>query len=375
MGDPIIVLDHHYLSITFLITLTIQSLSFIISYLLQFDKITDFSGGSNFFILSLITFLFGQSFGSVRNWIVSFSTMIWSIRLAGFLLFRVLKRGQDNRFDEMRGQFLKFAGFWTFQLFWVWLVSWPIIILNSPSVSGGHDDRSPHHGIKSFGTASDIIGLIFWAIGLVSETFADLAKFRWKEVQQKLKANGQESFPVCRDGFWKSSRHPNYFGEILLWWGIWLMTTESAHNEGISKTASNLIYASIISPIFITFLLIFVSGLPTAERPVQQSVYLKSHQSKVKLTANPSNVSLNQPKSTDPTTSRQPESSSNNQTSWNEFKTYLDNTSILIPIPSSVYGKLPRWIKVWVLFDWPIYRFNEEKEGEGLIRAHQASHS
>ncbi|EGG03138.1 uncharacterized protein MELLADRAFT_90445 [Melampsora larici-populina 98AG31] len=363
MGDPIIVLDHYYLSITFLITLTIQSISFMISYVLQFDKITDFSGGMNFFILSLITFLFSQSFDLSRNWIVSFSTMLWSIRLAGFLLFRVLKRGQDNRFDEMRSQFFKFAGFWTFQLCWVWLVSWPIIILNSPSVSKNHQ------GIKSFGTASDIIGLIFWSIGLIIESLADVEKFKWKENQ---KSNGQDGFPVCRNGTWKWSRHPNYFGEILLWWGIWLMTIESAHNEGISKTASNFIYASIISPIFITLLLMFVSGLPTAERPVQEKVYIKSYQNQINSTENhPSNVSLNQPKSNHLTST----SNQDQDHSWDQFKEYLDSTSILFPIPNSVYVRLPRFVKVWVLFDWPIYRFNEAREGQDLIKSFHASHS
>lgn len=81
------VLDNNYLSITFLISLAIQSLAFIVSYTLQFDKITDFSGGSNFFLLALITFVYGQCFES-RNWLVSFAVMLWSIRLAAFLLFR-----------------------------------------------------------------------------------------------------------------------------------------------------------------------------------------------------------------------------------------------------------------------------------------------
>ncbi|KAH9821245.1 hypothetical protein DFH28DRAFT_951947 [Melampsora americana] len=369
MSNPIIILDHYYLSITFLITLTIQFISFIISYVLQFDKITDFSGGTNFFILALVTFTFNQTFNLTRNWIVSLSTMIWSIRLAGFLLFRVLKRGQDNRFDQMRGKFLKFLGFWTFQLFWVWFVSWPIILLNSPSVSIYVNQ------IKSFGRPSDIIGLIFWATGLIIETLSDLEKFKWKEIQQDHHQQIQ-SFPVCRNGFWKWSRHPNYFGEILLWWGIWLMTIESAHNEGISKTSSNLIYASIISPIFITFLLMFISGLPTAERPIQQSIYIKSFQSNFNSSESNSNLTLHQSKSNHPIPNLQHESTSkplNQNHSWNEFKEYLDSTSILIPIPNQIYSSLPRFIKVWVLFDWPIYRFNEEKEGEELRRSYQFS--
>ncbi|KAA1081525.1 hypothetical protein PGTUg99_011184 [Puccinia graminis f. sp. tritici] len=93
---PIYVLDNSYLSITFLISLAIQSLAFIISYTLQFDKITDFSGGSNFFILALITLIYGQTFES-RNWIASLAVMFWAIRLAGFLLFRFVERPTCNQ--------------------------------------------------------------------------------------------------------------------------------------------------------------------------------------------------------------------------------------------------------------------------------------
>lgn len=87
MTQPIVVLDHYYLAITFLITLTIQSSAFLISYALQFDKITDFSGGTNFAIIAVVTFLFGQTF-QARNWVVTLAALIWAIRLAGFLLFR-----------------------------------------------------------------------------------------------------------------------------------------------------------------------------------------------------------------------------------------------------------------------------------------------
>ncbi|KAG0144337.1 hypothetical protein CROQUDRAFT_716696 [Cronartium quercuum f. sp. fusiforme G11] len=353
-SEPVIVLDQYYLAITFFITLTIQSLAFLISYALQFDKITDFSGGANFAILALVTFLFGQTF-EARNWVVTLATLLWSIRLAGFLLFRVLKRGQDNRFDEMRSNFGKFAGFWTFQLIWVWFVSWPITILNSPSISGYHKFKNDDE-IKSFGSTSDIIGFIFWFIGLMIETLADINKYQWKNLE-KLGKTG--SLPVCRIGLWKWSRHPNYFGEILLWWGIWLMTIESAKNGGISKSAQNLIYASIISPIFITFLLMFISGLPTAERPVQQKIFIESHKHKQGSTEPNKSSDLNDP--------------TNNQVDWQDFQAYLNQTSILIPIPNLIYTHLPNWLKHSILLDWPIYRFNEKVEGEHLIRSYEDS--
>lgn len=102
--------------------------------------------------------------------------MIWSARLGGFLFFRVLKTGKDGRFDEMRQHFLRFAGFWVFQLFWCWTVSLPLTILNSPKVS----DPVGGGGNVKFGTAGDIIGLIMWVIGFGIEALSDQQKWNFK---------------------------------------------------------------------------------------------------------------------------------------------------------------------------------------------------
>jgi steroid 5-alpha reductase family enzyme len=113
-----------------------------------------------------------------RNFVVSIFVMVWGIRISGFLLFRILKTGKDDRFDEMRHHFFKFLGFWVFQILWVWIVSLPVTILNSPNVSyvpeGG--------GASNFNCATDIIGVILFAIGLIVEAVADIQKVRTLEL-------------------------------------------------------------------------------------------------------------------------------------------------------------------------------------------------
>jgi len=107
-----------------------------------------------------------------RNIVASLFVVAWGIRLSGFLLFRILKTGKDDRFDEMRNHFFKFLGFWVFQMLWVWTVTMPVTILNSPNVSYG-----PYGGGSSkFGAATDIIGVIFWAVGFGIEAVADVQK-------------------------------------------------------------------------------------------------------------------------------------------------------------------------------------------------------
>lgn len=129
--------------------------------------------------------------------------MLWGVRLSGFLLFRILKTGKDDRFDDKRDKFFPFLGFWVFQMIWVWVVSLPVTLINSPAVR-----QYPFIG---FGTGRDIVGIIMFAVGFVMESVSDAEKYRFRSTQYKS--------AVCDKGFWGWSRHPNYFGEIIIQFG------------------------------------------------------------------------------------------------------------------------------------------------------------
>lgn len=131
--------------------------------------------------------------------------MLWSLRLSGFLLFRIIKTGKDDRFDDKRDKFWSFLGFWVFQMVWVWTVSLPVTLLNSPNIT-----RYPQ---PSFGSGSDIAGVIFWTIGFFMETISDAQKYRFK-------IHNKEKGAICDKGFFAWSRHPNYAGEILVQFGM-----------------------------------------------------------------------------------------------------------------------------------------------------------
>lgn len=132
--------------------------------------------------------------------------MLWGARLSGFLLFRILKTKKDDRFDDMRDKFFSFLGFWVFQMFWVWTVSLPVTLLNSPKVAS--------HKQPAFGTGSDIVGIIMFAIGFIMESVSDVQKYLFR-------SNAANKGKVCEVGFFAWTRHPNYFGEILLQFGIY----------------------------------------------------------------------------------------------------------------------------------------------------------
>ncbi|KAL5712159.1 hypothetical protein ACHQM5_014358 [Ranunculus cassubicifolius] len=281
------VLDSHFLAITAIITILYQFTFFIITALLKFDKITDFAGSTNFIILAIVTLVIKGDY-SFRHVILSSFVIIWGLRLAIFLLMRILQWGEDRRFDEMRNNIGKLAGFWFFQAVWVWTVSLPVTVVNS---------RGRNPGIR----VQDVLGWIIWVIGFLVEAIGD---------QQKLvfKNNQENRGKWCNVGLWGITRHPNYFGEIFLWWGIFLAATP------VLEGAEWLV---VIGPVFLTLLLLFVSGIPLLE-----------------------------------------ESADKKYGGRGDYKVYKRITSPLVPLPTSVYGKLPNWVKMVFLFEFPMYSRN-----------------
>lgn len=158
-------------------------------------------GGTNFVWLAILTLALSGA-THARNIIISLMIMLWGARLSGFLLFRILKTGSDDRFDDKRDKFFPFLGFWVFQMFWCWTVSLPVTFLNSPNVL---QYRQP-----DFGKATDIISIIIFVIAFTMEAVSDIQKYRFKQ------GPGKEPGAVCDVGFFKWSRHPNYFGEIMV---------------------------------------------------------------------------------------------------------------------------------------------------------------
>ncbi|KAF9457199.1 DUF1295-domain-containing protein [Collybia nuda] len=311
---PIYVLDHFYLSISLLATGAYQLLGFAIAWTFQFDKITDFMG-------ALLTLLIGDIFHG-RNIIASILVMFWAVRISVFLLLRVLKTGRDTRFDNIRSHFFKFMG----QVVWVWTVSLPLVILNSPAVSDVYNQGSN----PTFGTSRDIAGIALWSFGFVIESVADIQKYLYKS---------SKSSPVDRPithGLWGWSRHPSYFGEMMCWWGLWILCLSPATNGHLPSSAKAALYGAIISPTFTVLLLMFASGLPTAEKPQAKKYYMMANG---------------------------PDAQVEHFNAWRNYQEYLRKTSILVPMPPVLYKSLPGCIKRTILLDFPMYEFHEAKEG------------
>jgi steroid 5-alpha reductase family enzyme len=228
------------------VSMLIQSIVFIhasgITGNKRTEKYFDITGSLTFLTLIIFSSCYnGLNKLTVRKAVLAGFAICWAARLGFFLFSRICHEGGiDVRFNEVKKDVFLFAKFWWIQGLWVWLTLLPIQLALSSS------KRS-----EPYPTSLDIVGTTIWVIGFVIEIIADFQKQQWKN--SNLNAG-----KFINTGLWAFSRHPNYFGEISLWIGIFLI----ACNEFMTVNK----YVSVISPIFTAFLLIFVSGIPLLEK-------------------------------------------------------------------------------------------------------------
>ncbi|WAR17580.1 hypothetical protein MAR_032174 [Mya arenaria] len=120
------IIDEWNLALCAIVTVAMQFTFFLIACTCKFDKVTDFAGGTNFVVLAVLSFFMAQTYAT-RQIMVTVCIVVWGIRLSGYLLYRIIKIGEDKRFDDKRENCLAFAGFWTFQGEWAAVLS-PIFI-------------------------------------------------------------------------------------------------------------------------------------------------------------------------------------------------------------------------------------------------------
>jgi len=217
-----------------------QWLAWIPASIKQTERFYDLIGGLTYLSLVIFSLWAGSQSESpsLRELIISLLVIIWSLRLSTFLYFRIHRVGKDGRFDELKNSPIRFLVPWTLQGLWVFLTMIVVIVINS------QQGPSPDIGIWDF------IGFGIWILGFVIEVLADNQK---SVFNSKLENKGK----WIDSGLWSLSRHPNYFGEILLWSGIAVI--------GLS-CLSGLELLTWISPLFIYLLLTKISGVPLLDK-------------------------------------------------------------------------------------------------------------
>jgi len=215
--------------------LIIHWIAFIPALLFKTEKFYDLTGSICYAFSAIFVYIqtYGISFS--LSLFISLAVLIWTLRLGGFLLIRVLDAGEDKRFRTIKTNPTQF--FMTFNLSALWVVICSLCALTA--VSNGVFEVSPIF----------YLGLSVFMAGFLIEVIADNQKTSFRAIPEN-----RNSFITT--GLWSVSRHPNYFGEVTLWAGIAIMSVP--YLQGIQ-------YWTLISPIFSFVLIYFVSGVRMLE--------------------------------------------------------------------------------------------------------------
>jgi steroid 5-alpha reductase family enzyme len=202
------------------------------------ERFYDLTGSVTFVAVTALALVATRAPGGAASvWRVVLAAMVvvWAVRLGSFLFIRVRRDGSDGRFDKIKVHPLAFLATWTLQALWVSMTV--AAALAAITVADG------------LGEVWAMLGVIVWLIGFAIEVVADTQKRRFR-------ADPANAGRFISTGLWSRSRHPNYFGEILLWSGVALMAV---------PTLSGWRWVVLISPVFVWLLLTRVSGVPLLE--------------------------------------------------------------------------------------------------------------
>jgi steroid 5-alpha reductase family enzyme len=202
-------------------------------------NIVDSLWGVGFVLVAGVTFWLGDGFVG-RSLLILVLTTIWGLRLAGYLTWRNWGKAEDHRYGQWRENSRR--PFWMvslFKVFWLqaiflWVIS---LVLQKAQLSPAPAQFS----------ALDMVGTLVWATGFVFEAVGDwqLARF---------KADPANRGRVMEKGLWAWSRHPNYFGEFLVWWGFFLVALATPGG-----------WWTVVSPAVISLVLLKITGVPLTE--------------------------------------------------------------------------------------------------------------
>jgi len=219
----------------------IQWLAYLPAYLKQTEKFYDIIGSFTYITVITLALLLSPAIDA-RAFLVWALVVTWAIRLGSFLFRRIQKAGKDDRFDEIKPSWILFLNAWTIQALWVTFTACAALVVITTTTRKGLDLFA-------------LIGFLVWVCGFAIEVMADAQKSRFK-------ADPGNRGKFIQSGLWSRSRHPNYFGEIVLWTGVMVIAL---------PVLQGWQWVALVSPLFVILLLTRVSGVPLLEKKADQA--------------------------------------------------------------------------------------------------------
>jgi steroid 5-alpha reductase family enzyme len=214
----------------------IQWIAFIFSYINKTEKFYDLTGSLTYISISLFLILTTPNLDKLAVLLFTM-VIIWATRLGTFLFNRVMQAGKDDRFDDIKVDFFRLLMTWTLQGLWVSFTAaaaWAAISTTNRVELG----------------VFAVVGFIIWILGYIFELLSDAQK-------SAFKANPENKGKFIQSGLWALSRHPNYFGEIIIWIGVAIVAFPVLKGWAL---------IALISPLWVIAQLTLISGIPMLEK-------------------------------------------------------------------------------------------------------------
>lgn len=214
---------------------------FVVALIKKDNSIADIAWGLGFVLVAVFTFFRRGSLALPL--LVTALVAVWGLRLAAHIGLRNRKRGEDPRYAKWRRDWGRafvwrsFLQVFLLQGFFLLVISSPVVLINTSRAIS-----------VSRGFPWSLAGTLLWIIGFVFEAVGDAQLARFKR-------DPSNKGRIMDQGLWRTTRHPNYFGESLMWWGLFVIALEAPYG-----------WTTIASPLLITFLLVKVSGVPMLEK-------------------------------------------------------------------------------------------------------------
>ncbi|MFX0004217.1 MAG: DUF1295 domain-containing protein, partial [Candidatus Hermodarchaeota archaeon] len=225
-------------------------IAFIVGTIKKNNGLMDVFYGPGYFIvaiISLILYFMINGTVDIRQIIITSLVFIWAVRLGTYVFIRNRGKPEDYRYREMRERWKtnivikSFIRVYLFQGIIIFIVAFPVWfvnISNNPTLMN----------ILDFAGITLWLGPIIWIIGFLFETFGDYQLYKFKK-------NPENKGKVMDRGLWKYSQHPNYFGEVTQWWGLYVIAIAIPFG-----------FITFIGPLFITYMIIKVSGIKLLDK-------------------------------------------------------------------------------------------------------------
>lgn len=246
----------NYFTTLILVLFVYMSLWFIASLLKKRNDVADVAWGLGFVLMAWVSyFLSGDS--GMRGLLACILVSMWGLRLAWHIHSRNKGKAEDYRYLAWRNEWGKwfyirsYLQVYLLQGALLFLVVLPVVLINENTGS-----------LLGF---LDLFGVLIWMVGFFFEVVGDAQLARFIK-------NPENKGKLMQSGLWAYTRHPNYFGEVLLWWGMWC----------IALSVPNGIFG-IIGPITITILILKVSGIPMLEKKMAENPEFENYQKRVSI--------------------------------------------------------------------------------------------